>query len=184
MKLRGQKTHGLKYKDRRPKNHGQFLLHGHTHSKEIVKGRMIHVGVYAHGFTPVSLNKIAQIITDIKEAEKKGIKYSELIPTRNDFEVLKRFVDFFQKKNFVITFGTEHNSPALTPLRVDTRGDVPFDYELRKIAYEGACVIASHQYLRSTGEEGFVNASGIPKLDQKDQFIELGAAVIDRFLQR
>ncbi len=119
-----------------------------------------------------------------RKLQKRHISCIELIPIRNDFDVVKRFVNYFQEKNFIITFGTEHNSPALTPLRVDTRGDVPFDYELRKTAYEGACVIAAHQYLRSKGEEGFVSTSGIPKLDQKDRFIELGAAVIDRFIQR
>jgi len=83
MKLRGQKTHELRYKERRPKNYGQFLIHGHTHNKDRVKGRMIHAGVDAWGDTPVNLNKMAQIITDIKECEKKGIKYEELEPTRN-----------------------------------------------------------------------------------------------------
>lgn len=119
-----------------------------------------------------------------KKLQKRNIVCIELIPLRNDFDVVKRFVKFFQEKNFIISFGTEHNTPALTPLRVDTRGDIPFDYELRKTAYEGACVIAAHQYLRSKGEEGFVNANGIAKLDKKSSFIELGAAVIDRFLHR
>jgi hypothetical protein len=116
--------------------------------------------------------------------QQRHISCIELVPIRNDYKIVKQFVSFFRKKGYVITFGTEHNTPALTPLRVDTRGDVPFDYELRKTAYEGACVIAAHQYLRSKGKEGFINAEGKAKADEEYAFVELGAAVIDRFLHR
>jgi calcineurin-like phosphoesterase family protein len=61
---------------------GRFLIHGHTHSKRIVKGRMIHVGVDAHGFKPVPLQKIGNIIAMIKlgkykEAPVKDNSYHE-----------------------------------------------------------------------------------------------------------
>lgn len=116
--------------------------------------------------------------------QQRNISCIELVPIRNDYKIVKQFVSFFREKGYVITFGTEHNTPALTPLRVDTRGDVPFDYALRKTAYEGACVIAAHQYLRSKGKEGFINAAGKAKTDEEYAFVELGAAVIDRFLHR
>jgi len=116
--------------------------------------------------------------------QQRNISFIELVPIRNDFEVVKGFVNFFRNKGYIITFGTEHNTPALTPLRVDTRGDVPFDYDLRKTAYESACVIAAHQYLRAKGKEGFIDADGKPSLHKKYEFIELGAAVIDRFIHR
>lgn len=70
-KARGHKTYRLNYMERRPENKGQFLIHGHTHSDKVVDGRMIHVGVDAHNYEPVSLNKIANIISDIKRKEKK-----------------------------------------------------------------------------------------------------------------
>lgn len=47
---------------RRPKDEGQWLLHGHTHSKKKVKGRMIHVGVDAWDMCPVSQHEIQKII--------------------------------------------------------------------------------------------------------------------------
>ena len=47
-------------------NDGRFLLHGHTHSKRIVNGRMIHVGVDAWNYKPVPLQKIGNIIAMIK----------------------------------------------------------------------------------------------------------------------
>lgn len=51
------------------KDDGRFLLHGHTHSDKITNGRMIHVGVDAHNFRPIPLQKIADIITSIKREE-------------------------------------------------------------------------------------------------------------------
>ena len=53
-----------------------------------------------------------------------GIECIELIPGRNDFTILKNFVEFFHNKGFIITFGTEHNTPEMIPLTVTTRGSV------------------------------------------------------------
>ena len=116
------------------------------------------------------------------ELTSRNIYSLELIPGRNEFSNLKEFVTFFSEKNFVITFGTEHNTPELIPLRITTRGGVELDEELRRINFEGACIIAAHQYLRSKGEEGYIERNGKPRLGNRDEFIELGNAVIEYFL--
>lgn len=113
--------------------------------------------------------------------ELRNIKSIELIPTRNDFEVLKGFVNFFKDRNFVITFGTEHNTPELTPLKVSCRHGVPLDNDLKRISWEGAAVIAAHQYLRALGKEGYVNDQGIPNTDQYDRFVDLGSKVFNHY---
>lgn len=46
---------------------GKFLLHGHTHSTKTISGKSIHVGTDAWNYTPVSLNKIADIIGKLKQ---------------------------------------------------------------------------------------------------------------------
>ncbi len=51
-----------RYADRRLKNEGDWLLHGHTHSSEILKNKMIHVGLDAWNYRPVHISKIAYII--------------------------------------------------------------------------------------------------------------------------
>jgi hypothetical protein len=107
----------------------------------------------------------------------------ELIPGRNDFDRLKEFVTFFHDRGFVITFGTEHNTPELIPVKITTRGNKPLDEELKRINFEGACVIAAHQYLRARDEEGYIDRNGKPRLQMKDELIELGNAVIEYFLQ-
>jgi len=116
------------------------------------------------------------------ELTGRNIWSLELIPGRNDFSNLKEFVTFFSERNFVITFGTEHNTPELIPLKITTRGGVDLDDELKRINFEGACVVAAHQYLRAKGEEGYVERNGKPRLNAKDEFIELGNAVIEYFL--
>ncbi len=118
--------------------------------------------------------------------ELKGLNVGciELIPGRNSHEVLNDFVHFFNEQNFIITFGTEHNTPALKPLTVTCRNNVPLGEELERISFEGAAVIAAHQYKKVRGEEGFLSAANEPKLKAREDFIDLGKAVMAEFLAR
>ena len=111
-----------------------------------------------------------------------GVECIELIPGRNDIKILKEFVEYFNNKGFIITFGTEHNSPAMIPLTVAARGNVPLDESLKKIAWEGACIIAAHQYLRADGRQGYVLPDGTHSADQKKELANLGQLVIEYFL--
>jgi hypothetical protein len=113
----------------------------------------------------------------------KGIYSIELIPGRNTFAVLKEFVTFFRSKNFLITFGTEHNTPQLDPIKVSCSGGVDLDEELEQIGFEGSCIIAAHQYLIAKGEQGFLNSDGDAKTKEYDSFVELGQAVINHFIE-
>ncbi len=105
----------------------------------------------------------------------------ELIPDRNMLSNFKPFVEYFDSKGFVITFGTEHNTPALDPLTVSV-GDSELDDYLLKVSYEGACIVAAHQYLRSIGEAGFVDMKGKP-VGERSEFVKLGDAVIQNFIK-
>ena len=113
-----------------------------------------------------------------------GIECIELIPGRNDFSILKRFVEFFHNKGFLITFGTEHNTPEMIPLTVSARGSVPLDESLKKIAWEGVCIIAAHQYLRADGRQGYVLPDGTHSIKQKRELASLGQLVIEYFLNK
>lgn len=103
----------------------------------------------------------------------------ELIPGRNRIEHLVPFVEYFHERGYVITFGTEHNTPALDPLTVST-ANAPLDEYLMQVSYEGACIIAAHQFSRSMGETGFVNAEGKVTAD-RNALIQLGNLVIEKF---
>jgi len=138
---------------------------------------------------PVLLDFGNENYTDYEEDKEKLLEtllrknvYSiELIPGRNKFHILKEFVKFFHENDFVITFGTEHNTPKLDPLKISAGGGIDLDDELKLINYEGAAVVAAHQYLMTNGEEGYLK-NGIAKTDEKAGFIELGKAVIAKFL--
>ena len=60
---------------------GKFLLHGHSHSKNRYKDRMIHVGVDAWKYKPVALHEIGNLTSEIKRKELNGFSkyiYSNL----------------------------------------------------------------------------------------------------------
>jgi hypothetical protein len=113
-----------------------------------------------------------------------GIECIELIPCRNDFTILKDFVEFFHKKGFIITFGTEHNTPEMLPLTVTARGKKPLDESLKKIAWQGTCVIAAHQYLRADGRQGYVLPDGTHSIEQMRDLKNLGQLVIEYFINK
>jgi hypothetical protein len=115
---------------------------------------------------------------------KLGIGCIELIPGRNDKTILNNFVEFFHDKGFIITFGTEHNTPEMLPLTVTSRGSVPLDDTLKRIAWEGACVIAAHQYLRADGRQGYVLPDGTHSVKQRRELMNLGKLVIEYYLNK
>lgn len=111
-----------------------------------------------------------------------GVYSIELIPNRNEPEILEKFVTYFYDKGFIITFGTEHNSPDLIPLTVTFKDGKTMAPEMRRISYEGTCVIAAHEYLRAHGKGGYIDKKGKAKYKERDEFVLLGKAVIEKFL--
>ena len=117
----------------------------------------------------------------MQELLKNNVHCIELIPGRNNPKILKDFVSYFHQNDFVITFGTEHNTPKLDPLKVSCGGGDELDDELKQINYDGAAIVAAHQYLIANGKEGYLT-NNKAKIDEKEKFIELGKAVISHFL--
>ena len=114
----------------------------------------------------------------------RGIHAAELIPIRNRPAVVDEYVAAFRSAGIIVTAGTEHNTPDRIPLEprcVD--GSLP-SAAARDIFWEGTCVIAAHQHLRSQGRPGFVDRDGIPNADFPDAearirwFAALGADLI------
>jgi len=118
----------------------------------------------------------------LQELQSKNISSIELIPARNKFHIFKEFVQFFNANNFVITFGSEHNTPKLDPMKLSVGGGFDLDDELKQINFEGVAVVAAHQYLMAQGNEGYLK-NGKAKTEQKADFIALGKAVIANFFE-
>ncbi len=139
---------------------------------------------------PVLLDDPAGKLTEFENDPEKlhtdlsglGIGCLELIPGRNDPASLNRFVKFFDSLGYLITFGTEHNTPQMLPLRVHDRNANPLDESLKRIGWQGACVIAAHQYLRAHDRQGYVLNNGKVSRDQKEDLAELGRNVIEYYL--
>jgi hypothetical protein len=113
-----------------------------------------------------------------RELTSRNIACIELIPGRNDATHLQRFVEYFNNQGFVILMGTEHNAPEMIPLTCDTRDRKPLNDFIRRVSYEGACVVAGHQYLRARSSPGFINSDGLPDLREKTFLAKLGSVVI------
>ncbi len=128
-------------------------------------------------FTDFEEDKVALL----KTLKSKNVFNIELIPGRNNFNILKDFVQYFNQNGFVITFGSEHNTPQLDLLKLSCGGGVDLDDELKQINYEGTAVIAAHQYLIANGKEGYLCGKKA-KIAEKEYFIGLGKAVITKFI--
>jgi hypothetical protein len=112
--------------------------------------------------------------------KEMGIFSIEFIPGRNSLEALQEYSKYFYERGFLVSYGTEHNSPALNPLEVTCRGGVNLDKNLLEINYNCACVLAAHQYLIQEGYEGYLDAEGKPNTNLFSQFKKLGNSVIKK----
>ncbi len=141
---------------------------------------------------PVLLDDMNGNFTDFENSKEGlltgllsfGICNVEFIPARNDIKILTGYVRYFYENGFSVTFGTEHNTPDLIPLKVYCRGKAALDEYLREINYKGACVLAAHQFLTALGNEGYQNKDGFPSGRKRNEFEKLGAAVLDFYFNK
>ena len=74
-----------------------------------------------------------------------GIRSAEFITTRNSTAVLEQYAGYLEDEGFIVSFGSEHNTPAMEPLRLRTRDSGALSDKLLATGYRGACAIAAHQ---------------------------------------
>ena len=77
--------------------------------------------------------------------KKRGFRSVEFITTRNTTAVLEQYAGFLEDEGFIVTFGSEHNTPAMEPIKLRTRDSAGLSEKLRAINYRGACAIIEHQ---------------------------------------
>jgi hypothetical protein len=124
------------------------------------------------------------LITDL---QARRVPAAEFIPIRNSPEVLSRYVHALRAAGLFVTAGTEHNTRDLLPLAPTCLDGAPVPDDVQDIFWEGACVVAAHQYLTLQGRTGFVDNAGRlnPEYASADEriaaFAALGAAVIGRY---
>jgi len=123
------------------------------------------------------LEKVAKTLTE------RGFSSVEFITTRNDVTLLEKYASYLHEQGFVVTFGSEHNTPAMEPIELFARHSKPLTEKLKRINYEGACVIAAHQHMVSQGLKGYVDQNGLADRSKRDQFIQLGNILITTFTE-
>jgi len=118
------------------------------------------------------LERVANQLTE------RGFHSVEFITTRNDLHLLERYAEYLHDQGFVVTFGSEHNSPVMEPITLFARHRTPLTDKLKQINYEGACVIAAHQHLVAQGLEGYLNEKGVADRSKRAEYVALGANLI------
>jgi hypothetical protein len=122
------------------------------------------------GFTDFERD-LAKAAATLKE---RNIWSVEFITTRNSIEVLERYASYLHDEGFIVTFGSEHNTPAMEPVLLTARGGVPLTPLLRNIGYAGACVLAEHETLHLNRKTGYLDSNGKADISHRDDFIRVG----------
>lgn len=120
----------------------------------------------------------ADKVKTLEILKKRGFASIEFIPTRNTAEVLEDYTNFFWENGFVVTFGTEHNTPAMEPVEVFVQKNKALSPRMLEINYQSACVVAAHQHLVKQGLNGYVDENGLADFAKRDEFIALGEKLI------
>jgi hypothetical protein len=123
----------------------------------------------------------------VENIKGRGFQCAEFIPIRNTPEVLSKYVKAMRAAGLVVTAGTEHNTLDLLPIEPTCVKSIPVPEDVKAIFWEGACVVAAHQFLTLHGKCGFVDSTGKPNPEYSSTearigaFKALGAAVIQRY---
>ena len=123
----------------------------------------------------------------IADLHARSVWTAEMIPIRNKPEVLVHYVTAMRRAGLVVVGGTEHNTLDLLPIEPTCLAGAPVPQEIKDIFWEGACVMAAHQFLALHGECGFVDSAGRKNPayrndeDRIAAFRALGAAVIEKY---
>lgn len=128
------------------------------------------------GFTDFEedIAKTAKILKD------RGIYSTEFITTRNSIKVLEEYTGYLWDNGFVVTFGTEHNTPAMEPVELFARGGAPLTDRLKQLNYFGACVVAAHQDAVANGREGYLGKDNTPDIASRDEWVIKGDEIIKK----
>ncbi|MDD2559582.1 MAG: hypothetical protein PHE04_02790, partial [Bacteroidales bacterium] len=113
-----------------------------------------------------------------KSLRDRGFYSVEFISTRNDLHLLEKYAVYLYELGFIVTLGSEHNSPAMEPILLSARHGQPLSERLREINYKSACVLAAHQHLVRQGLEGYLDKDGRAHVDKREEYIKLGNQLI------
>jgi hypothetical protein len=91
----------------------------------------------------------------IERVRGLGIACAEFIPERNSPEQLERYAVALRAAGILITAGTEHNTRDRIPITPRCKGGSPVPEAVRRLFWEGACVLVGHMADVCAGGTGF-----------------------------
>jgi hypothetical protein len=98
----------------------------------------------------------------IGRIQSLGFHCAELIPVRNPPGDLRCCVLAMRQAGLAVSAGTEHNTLDLIGMEPTCLHGRPIAEDAQAIFWEGACVMAAHEFLTLNGECGYVDATGQP----------------------
>lgn len=115
--------------------------------------------VLADGVVPTCAfeEPIEGLVAWLKEG---GIHCAEFIPNRNSPGVLTAYASTLRSAGFIVLGGTEHNGLDVPPLEPHCAGGAEVPEPVKEIFWEGACVVAAHEFLTANGHRGYVDEAG------------------------
>lgn len=164
-----------------------FVDFSHARQLILALGGIPCYPVLADGVQPVCEFE-QDPLTLVQHLRERAIHCAEFIPDRNSPEVLRDYVLVLRQAGIVVTAGTEHNTRDRIPLAPACRAGMPLPEDVADLFWEGACVVAAHQYLVANGRTGFVDKDGMPSGEETDAdrrikaAAELGSAVIANYM--
>ena len=114
-----------------------------------------------------------------KQLTERGFHSVEFITTRNSVDLLEKYAEYLYEQGFVVTFGSEHNTPAMEPIELFARNSTPLTEKLMKINFEGACVVVAHQHLVAQGKKGYIDEKGNADRSKRADFVKIGKELIE-----
>jgi len=165
-----------------------FVDFDHSYRMVLELGGVPCYPVLADGARPVCEfeTPVDDLVTELRRRE---VHCAEMIPNRNAPEVVEAYALTLRSAGIPVLAGTEHNTLEMVPVEPTCAGGVPIPERVKDVFWEGACVIAAHQWLTANGREGYVDSAGQPNASYPsagariEAFARLGAAVIDRYAE-
>jgi hypothetical protein len=164
----------------------RFVGFDHAYRLILTLGGIPCYPVLADGATPICpfedpVDRLVQSLV------ARRIHLAELIPNRNAPETVALYARSLRSSGIAVVAGTEHNTPDMLPMEPHCAGGTPVPDPAAAIFWEGACVVAAHQYLMANGCGGYVDDSGDLNPDYSTgearirAFAQLGVAVIEKY---
>src|SRR5262249_14203907 len=124
--------------------------------------------ILADGNNPICPfeDPVEKLIANLKE---RRIHAGELITGRNNLSTAVQYARTIRAAGLIVTAGTEHNTLDLVPMTPVCLKNEAIPADLQDIFYEGACVIAAHQFLTAHGQVGYVDVHGNLNASYADQ---------------